>query len=103
MSSFVMAIKDCCGIRYRPCRLSIDRRSPYSSIVSLVYENGAPASFATFAEAESIVRQYDDGPGDDVRSAYWESEINEIGWVVRECRSRRMGWDPYRERFGSDI
>jgi hypothetical protein len=49
------------------------------------------------------VRQYDDGPGDDVRSAYWESEINEIGWVVRECRSRRMGWDPDRERFGSDL
>lgn len=66
---------------------------------SLVFDDdGRPHDFTMFAQANRVVAAYEEGPGDNVRRARWNSSFKEYGWDVLEADPT-----PYRDEGREDF
>jgi len=83
------------AVQYRPVYTS----RAGGDLLPLAWDGDDSRWFDTFEEAERVVLTYNDGPGDDVRSATWNGTL--LCWDV-EYFDRYCAHVPDREDFHSD-
>jgi hypothetical protein len=87
-------------MEFSPLAINLRASQPHTTAIS--YEGEDRRWYADFTQAEKVLRDYKDGPGDDVRSAHWNNDTCE--WEVAWWKSQppAMRFDREREDFHVD-